>query len=126
MMDEERMRILKMIESGKISAEEGIKLLEALELNQGEKTAQPENTFGKMLNIKISDSESGKVKVNLKVPLGIAHIIKSLIPEPELQKLEERGINLDMIFQNIDSGSFGKLLEVEDNERKQIIQLSIE
>jgi len=31
-----------------------------------------------------------------------------------------------MIFQNIDSGSFGKLLEVEDNERKQIIQLSIE
>jgi hypothetical protein len=125
-MNEEKMRILKMIESGKISAEDGIKLLEALEINQGEKTAQTENTFGKMLNIKITDIESGDVKVNLRVPLGIAHVIKSLIPESELQKLQERGINLDLIFQNIDSGGIGKLLEVEDNEHKQIIVLSIE
>jgi hypothetical protein len=125
-MNEEKMRILKMIESGKISAEDGIKLLEALEAGQSEKTAQPENSFGKTLNIKVTDIESGEVKVNLRVPLGIAHIIKSLIPEAELQKLEERGINLDLIFQNIDSGAIGKLLEVEDNEHKQIIQLNIE
>lgn len=125
-MNDEKMRILKMIENGKISAEEGIKLLEALEVNHDEKTDQPKNRFDRMLNVKISDSQSGEVKVNLKVPLGIAHIIKSLIPEPELQKLEERGINLEMIFQNIDSGAIGKLLEVEDNERKQIIELSIE
>ena len=124
-MNEEKMRILKMIESGKISAEDGIKLLEALEFSQGDKITQPEHSFDRMLNVKITDSQNGEVKVNLKVPLGIAHIIKSLIPEPELQKLEERGINIDMIFQNIDSGAIGKLLEVEDNEHKQIIELSI-
>jgi hypothetical protein len=125
-MDEERMRILKMIETGKISAEEGLKLMEALEANHEEKPPQPESSFGKILNIKISDSRTSEVKVNLKVPLGIAHIIKSLIPETELHKLEERGIHLDLLFQNIDAGASGRLLEVEDTEHSQIIQINIE
>jgi DUF4097 and DUF4098 domain-containing protein YvlB len=125
-MEEERMRILKMIETGKISAEEGLKLLEALDAGQEEKQSQPESGFGKILNIKISDSTTGEVKVNLKVPLGIAHIIKSLIPETEMHKLEERGINLDLLFQNIDAGASGRLLEVEDTERNQLIQINIE
>jgi len=78
------------------------------------------------LNIRISDSQTGEVKVNLKVPLGIAHIIKSLIPESELRKMEERGINFELLFKNIDAGASGRLLEVEDIEHNQIIQINIE
>jgi hypothetical protein len=126
MISEEKIRILKMVESGKISAEEGATLLEAIEETPEEKASGQQSSLGRILNIKVTNSETGEAKVNLKVPLGVAHIIKSLIPAAELQKLQERGINLDLLFQNIDSGAIGQLIDVEDKEHNQIIQISIE
>ena len=127
-MDEERMKILNMIQEGKITAEQGAKLLEALEESEPEEKNDIHSTTrtGKFVKIKVTDIDTGKAKVNLSIPMGIAYIIKSLIPPNELEKLEHQGINIDLLFKHIDSGKLGKLLDVEDQEHRHHVEITIE
>ncbi|MBN1524360.1 MAG: hypothetical protein JW904_07760 [Spirochaetales bacterium] len=126
-MDQEKLRILKMIEDGKISAEEGSRLMEALETQESAtREKQPENPLGAQLHIKVSDIDSGTAKVNLTIPIGIAHMVKSLIPAEEIEKLEKQGINLNAIFALVSSGSVGKILDIEDQENNHHIVISVE
>ena len=77
---EEKMKILNMIQEGKITAEQGAKLLEALEESEPEEKTDSHSTTGtaKFVKIIVTDIDTGKIKVNLSIPMGIAYIIKSL------------------------------------------------
>lgn len=93
------MRILEMVRSGKITPEEGEKLLAAI--GQGEqKQAAAKRT---MLRIRVdaSDPESdGRAKVNVNVPLAIAKKamgLLSLVPKETRKELSDKGIDLDAI-----------------------------
>ena len=93
------MRILEMVRSGKITPEEGEKLLTAI--GQGEqKQAAAKRT---MLRIRVdaSDPESdGRAKVNVNVPLAIAKKamgLLSLVPKETRKELSDKGIDLDAI-----------------------------
>ena len=124
---EEKMRILKMIQDGKISAEEGIKLLEAIDIPEEEAVPfHSESKNGRLLKVRITDMKTGEDKVNFSIPVAIAHLIKSLIPDVELEKLEKQGVNLNLLFDSISSGQIGKLLDVEDKENQQHIEIFIE
>jgi len=77
---DEKMRILNMVQEGKLSAQEAVQLLEALDFNPEEKTSYTESlpefevpTNGKAhwLKIVVTDQSSGKRKVNLRVPLAL-------------------------------------------------------
>lgn len=71
-MDEERLRILRMVEEGRINAQEAADLLEALESRQ-----EREESFGlgagtaARLHIRITDTDSGRVKTDVVVPMGL-------------------------------------------------------
>jgi len=93
------LRILEMVRSGKITPEEGEKLLAAI--GQGEqKQAAAKRT---MLRIRVdaSDPESdGRAKVNVNVPLAIAKKamgLLSLVPKETRKELSDKGIDLDAI-----------------------------
>ena len=126
MINEERMRILQMIQEGKITAEEGAKLLEAMEETDKEPEQISLPREGKSLKVKITEINSGSVKVNLSLPLGIARFVKNFIPPAERMKLEDRGIDLDSVFANLDLGTLGKLIEVEDEQEGHKIEIWIE
>ncbi len=70
---DERMRILKMIQEGKITAEEGSKLLAAL--REGRKETRPPTppTHAKKgwLRIRVTDMNTGRTKVNVNLPLSL-------------------------------------------------------
>ncbi len=70
---EERMRILKMIQEGKITAEEGAKLLAALRESRKEpRTMVSASRSGKgMLRVRVTDMSTGKAKVSVNLPLGL-------------------------------------------------------
>jgi DUF4097 and DUF4098 domain-containing protein YvlB len=128
-MDLEKLKILKMIEEKKITAEEAAKLLDAL----GGETGRPEEprakqtgTSARQLKLKVSDIDTGRAKVNLCIPVGIAHILKSLIPAQELSRLEQQGIDLNSILQAINSDTIGKIFDVEDEEHHNHVEISIE
>jgi len=128
-MDQEQLRIQKMIEEGKISAAEGAKLMEAIDSGQpgNEGTGpRPNGIMGSQLRIKVSDMSTGHVKVNLTIPIGIAHMVRSLIPREEIEKLEKQGVNLNAVFEMVSSGNMGKILDVEDQEHHHHVEISVE
>ncbi len=126
MASEEKIKILKMIQEGKISVEEGAKLLEALEDSPETVETVTRQTGGKSVKILVTDRNSDTVKVNLKLPLGIARFMKNLIPARERMKIEDQGIDLDSIFANLESGAQGKIVEFEDEQDNQRVEIWIE
>jgi hypothetical protein len=120
---EERMQILKMIEEGKISPEEGAKLLSAL----GTKSSSPSPPAGgseaRWFRVRVTDSESGRSKVNVNIPMGLVNVGMRMgarfIPE-------DADIDLEELFEQIRSGAHGKIVEVIDDETGEHVEIFIE
>jgi len=54
--------------------------------------------------------------VNLRLPLGVTRMIKSLIPVKEKEKLLAEGIDLEELLSRENYTHKGPLLEVDDSE----------
>lgn len=101
-MNEEKLRILQMIQEGKISAAEGLELLEALEESPDE-TGEPASA-GKARFFRVRVYGEKAPKVNVNIPLGLikaasklANFGISFIPEEARRKMEEKGIDISRI-----------------------------
>jgi hypothetical protein len=119
-MREEVKQILKMVEEGRITAEEAEKLIDVLKPDDGGGTSLISSTdddYGKFLRIKVV--ENGNDKVNVNVPLLLVEVGIKLATqlgaeyEPKLQALKD--IDFNEILNSIQNGAQGKLVEVEDN-----------
>lgn len=125
-MSQEKMRILKMIEEGKLTADEGLELLESLqEDNAAAPLLQPETPApgGKRkLCVKVTDVSTGKVKVNISIPFGLVKRLPALIPAGA--RKAAGGINLDELFEGLAStGAPEKLIDVVDEEDGEHIEI---
>jgi hypothetical protein len=129
---EERMRILKMVEEGKISAQEADRLMGALE--GGELNDIAKKGKAKWLKVRVYDRDSNKPRVKVNVPLALVKIGAKIgakfsmkLPEEARQKMGEKGIDLsdlkdlEKLEQLVDSlaeeGPF-KLVDVEEENEK--------
>ena len=110
---DERMRILKMVEDGKLTAEEGARLLAALrETRQQAVRAQgtPARAPGKgWLRVRVTDIATGRTKVNVNLPLGLVdagmNIATQFAPD----------INFSQIADAVRNGEMeGKIVDVID------------
>jgi len=119
---EERMQILKMIEEGKISAEEGAKLLQALSASRSEKQ-KPVGDEPRWFRVRVTDLDTGKNKVNVNIPMGLVNVgIKMgarFAPNVE-------GLNYEEISEAIKSGAQGKIIDVVDEEDGERVEIFIE
>ena len=111
-MNEERMRILKMLEEEKISVEEATKLIEAVEAPQETEIAPQGKP--KWLRVRVQDGEDEKVSVNL--PLSLARVALKFIPQQARGRIEEQGIDIDAILNEVTETKIGKLVEVQDGD----------
>jgi len=85
---EERMKILNMINEGKITAEEGSKLLSALtRRSEKSKKLSKRGLTGQWLRVRVTDMSTGKAKVNVNVPMKLVdaglNIAAQFTPEME-------------------------------------------
>ncbi len=74
MTTEERMKILKMIDEGKITAEEGARLLSTLSESRKpprKVTLQGSTSGARWLKIRVTDMVTGKAKATVNLPLGL-------------------------------------------------------
>ncbi len=119
-MREERLKILKMLEDKKISAEEAAKLLEALESSE-----KKNETFsakgGKTLRIRVFENDLNKPKVNVNIPLPLVKFLGKIMPDTAKIKLNQHGVSFEQILEMVEKEQVGKLVEVqEENERVEI------
>jgi hypothetical protein len=120
---EERMRILRMIQEGKITAEEGAKLLSALrESRKDNRTVITSSRGGKgMLRVRVTDMLTGKPKVSVNLPLGLVDAGMSIASQyaPD--------VNFSQIADAIRSGQMeGKIVDVVDEEDGEHIEVFID
>lgn len=120
---EERMQILKMIEEGKISPEEGAKLLSALGKKQASAPAPPGMPEARWFRVRVSDPETGRSKVNVNIPIGLVNVGVKMgarfIPE-------DADIDIEELFEQIRSGAHGKIMEVIDEDSGEHVEIFIE
>lgn len=122
---EERMKILKMIQEGKISADEGAKLLKALS-SSSEKPVQSNKSSGgaRWLRVRVTDMSKGKAKVNVNLPLKLIdaglNIAAQFTPDVDLEELGRA------VSEAIAEGMTGKIVDVVDAEDGEHIEVFIE
>jgi hypothetical protein len=118
---EERMQILEMVASGKISAEEGSRLLRALE--KGSQPAEPRATQPRMLKIRITDLATGKDRVNVSIPMNLVNVGMKMGARfaPEIE-----GVNLDEVMIAIRHGAHGRIVDVTDEEEGERVEIFVE
>ncbi|HNT25886.1 MAG TPA: hypothetical protein PKM21_16070 [Anaerolineales bacterium] len=120
---EERMRILRMIQEGKITAEEGAKLLSALRESRREPRLPlaPGRTARGTLRVRVTDMATGKTKVSVNLPLSLVDagmgIASQYAPD----------VNFGEIADAIRSGQMeGKIVDVIDEEDGEHVEVFIE
>jgi hypothetical protein len=122
---EERMKILKMIQEGKITAEEGAKLLAALRESRGKSVRPGGPLVGNKgwLRVRVTDMSTGRTKVNVNLPLGLmdAGLRIGAQYAPELQ-----GLDLNQLISEVRSGASGKIIDVIDEEDGEHVEIFIE
>ncbi len=122
---EERMRILRMIQEGKITAEEGSKLLAALRESRKEpRPPFPPGRVGKgWLRVRVTDMATNRAKVNVNLPLGLMDAGLKIGAQyaPELA-----GIDLSQLIEDIKGGAQGKIIDVIDEEDGEHVEIFIE
>ena len=126
---EERMKILKMIEEGKISADEGAKLLAALsEPRKGFPTPpRPPNFPGtsgaRWLRIRVTDTRTGRSKASVQIPLALVDaglkIGAHFAPEVE-------GVDMTNVMEALRMGVTGKIIDVVDEEDGEHVEIYVE
>lgn len=122
---EERLKILQMIQDGKISAEDGAKLLAALTESQRSKPARGIGRTGesRYMRVKVTDTRSGKTKVSVNLPLGLVdagmNIASNFMPDMSPDAAGE-------ISAAINSGLTGKIVDVFDEEDGEHIEIFID
>ncbi len=122
---EERMRILRMIQEGKITAEEGSKLLAALRESRKEpRPPTPPGRIGKgWLRVRVTGMATNRAKVNVNLPLGLMDAGLKIGAQyaPELA-----GIDLSQFIEDVKGGAQGKIIDVIDEEDGEHVEIFIE
>jgi hypothetical protein len=120
-MGEERMKILEMLESGKISAAEAEKLIAALEVSE---QAEKPGKAPRWLRVRVFDKKRDKNKVNVNIPISLAKIALKFIPKDAKSKLDKEGLDVDAILQMVREGvSDGKIVEVDEEDERVFVTL---
>ncbi|MCF6463542.1 SHOCT-like domain-containing protein [Clostridium sp. Cult1] len=112
---DEKLQILRMIEEGKITSEEGIELLDALNET---KNNYMENQKSKWLKVRIVEPK-GNNKVNVTIPVALIDVgikIAGKVAPNFVPELKESGLNendINELFEAIKNGASGKLVDIE-------------
>lgn len=122
-LKDEKMQILKMIEEGKISSDEGFNLIETLENTQDNPLVEGNNA--KWIKIRVIDPDDD-TKVNVTIPVSLIDlglkIANKVSPDLKVSGIDEK--DLKEIFEAIKNGASGKLVDIESDGQK--VEITVE
>lgn len=120
---DEQLQILRMVEAGKISADEALRLLRTLEDVDERESANAANAErARWLRIHITDLATGKKKVNVNIPVSLVDL--GLQMGAKFGGLDPEQAN--RIAQAVKSGLQGKIIDAEDEEERQRVEIFVE
>ena len=125
----ERLKILKLVQDGKISAEEGIELLDLVtDKNPRGKKAILQLTRATRSNaqwfrVVVTDTDSGKTRVNVRLPVSLVNAGMKMGARfsPHVD-----GLDRNQLLEFLNSGTTGKVVDVFDDEDGEHVEVYIE
>jgi hypothetical protein len=125
---EERVKILKLVQDGKISADQGVQLLEALQ-DPTKKKAEGSSGQPKVIQVarwfrvSVTDTDTGKVRVNVRLPVNLitAGVKMGARFSPEVE-----GLDMDQLMTLIKAGEIGKIVDVVDEKDGEHVEVFLE
>lgn len=134
---EERLKILQMVQEGKITPEDAAQLLEAI--NAGSAAASPprrtsapgdpsEGAVGlgrkpRFLRVRVTDTDSGRPRVNVRLPISMVSVGLKMGSKfaPQVE-----GLDAEQLMQIIESGELGQIVDVVDDEDGEHVEVFLE
>ncbi|MFO7675750.1 MAG: hypothetical protein R6X12_05505 [bacterium] len=120
-MNDERLRVLKMLEEKKVTAEEAARLLDAIGQAEGE--GGHKNRF---LKVRVWEQGSEKPKVNVTLPISLVKWGMRMAPEQARAKIADADIDLKAVSEALERGVTGKIVEVDEDEKGQHVEVWLE
>lgn len=135
---DERINILKLIEENKISAQQGLQLLQALDQDTpaetqtpavepekpSEETSMVENKSKmRLLRVRVTDTKSGRAKVTVNLPFSL---VRWGLRVGGQYSPEIAGLPLDELEEILRSTPDGKIVEVQDEEDGEHVEIYVE
>lgn len=130
---EERLKILQMLQDGVINAQEAAGLLDALGEVEGPAGAsgqagarwesESSGTKPRWLRVQVTDTDTGKKRVNVRLPVEMmkAGMKMGMRFAPEIE-----GMDLGELFQFVERGELGKVVDVYDDEDGEHVEVFLE
>lgn len=124
----ERLKILKMLEDGKISAEEAAKLFKTLDdVDRPSKFpfdgSNPPPPGGRWFRVRVTDITTGKPRVNIRMPISV---VKSGVKIGAHFSPNIEGLDIHRLSEIIESGEIGQVVDVYDEEDGEHVEVFIE
>jgi hypothetical protein len=125
--NEERVKILRMIEDGRISASEGASLLDALSADRENRSREPYKkqniSSDRWFRVRVTNMYTGKAKATVNIPMRLMDLGLKIGAQfaPEVAD-----VNLDEIGEMIRSGVEGKIVEVIDEEDGEHVEIFVD
>ncbi|MBC7086905.1 MAG: hypothetical protein H5T96_00285 [Tissierellales bacterium] len=122
-MNEEILRVLRMVEEGKIEAEKATELIEALRI--GEEDYSQTNQEDKKLKIKVKSGEGDNVNINIPVKFinSLGKAIKKIPKIEGIEGLEE--IDMEEILNAVSNGLEGTIVDIK-SDGGDIVEIVVE
>lgn len=120
-ISDERRKVLQMVEEGKLSPEDGARLLAALGQDEAPEPAPstPTDANGRTLRVRVSNVITGKQKVAVNIPLGLVDFGLRFVPSTDK-------FDAEALRSAIQSGMTGRIVEVMDDEKGERVEVFIE
>ena len=140
---EERMKILTMVQEGKITPEDAAQLLEAISQgsqpapNPGPAPRRPGPGFDPLgadmpgvpgrkprwLRVRVTDNNSDRPKVNVRLPVSMVGVGLKMGSKfaPQVE-----GLDAEQLMQIIESGEIGQIVDVYDEDDGEHVEVFLE
>ena len=117
---EERMKILDMVREGKISPEEGARLLQALQAGAKKTSGGREPRW---LRVRVTDLQTNRTKVSVNIPMGLVSVGMRMGARfaPSNANFDYQGV-----MDAIKSGATGKIVDIEDQDESEHLEIWVE
>ncbi len=112
-LKEERLKILEMLSSGTINAKEAEDLLSALESHETVNATVVQRNKGPFKLLKILINSSDGDKVNVKIPVEFAKLLKNKKFQANFGDVD---VDVDSIIEMVTQGMEGEIVNVESGD----------
>ncbi len=136
-LSDERQQVLRMVEQGTITADEGSKLIMALGIDEQAEQREPEPpeehaeapaeaaATNDEVQVRIALASGDGHVVTLVLPLQLARFALPLLDLPHAAVLGEHGVDINRIREALRSGEPCDILDYQDEESGHRIQIVI-